>query len=106
MRFISLTLCLLLSCDAAPIERQVRPILNGVPDPGHSAIGTLAGGAAFCTATLLGARTVLVAAHCLQDKASYTFTLGAQSFSDGIMSPQVPSGTMSAFPHPTLAESL
>jgi hypothetical protein len=41
-------------------------IINGSPDPGHEAVGLLhIEGYPGCTATLVGSRTVITAAHCV-----------------------------------------
>lgn len=48
------------------IGEQRLPIVNGTLDTAHPAIGVLhSGNAAACTATLVGKRTVLTAAHCV-----------------------------------------
>ena len=71
----SLLLVSLLACNDAPIllEDDVAQtngaVVNGTVDSGHPAIGALhSGNKAACTATLIGKRTVLTAAHCVTTK--------------------------------------
>ena len=83
MRFTSLALCLVLvACGNSEDHHQTLAptILNGSPDPGHPAVGTVKGGPNNCTATLLGSKTVLLAAHCIKDDHTYTFALGGKSY--------------------------
>jgi hypothetical protein len=52
------------------VASQTRPIVNGQPHGGHPAVGMLVsvypkGVQFFCTATLVGCKTVLTAAHCI-----------------------------------------
>jgi len=67
---------LLAGCDGQGADplRLERPIYNGVVDPGHPAVGMLTN--IFCTATLVGPRTALTAAHCLHDPGPYALRLG------------------------------
>jgi MYXO-CTERM domain-containing protein len=55
------------------LGEQRLPIVNGTLDTAHPAIGVLhSGNAAACTATLVGKRTVVTAAHCVtNDSAPY-----------------------------------
>lgn len=53
-------------------------ITDGQADPGHPSVGELNSGGAGCTATLIGQRTVLTAAHCVPANSA-TFTLGGQT---------------------------
>ena len=71
----SLILASLLACNDAPvllnadIEQSSAAVVNGSVDTGHAAIGALhSGNQAACTATLIGKRTVLTAAHCVTTK--------------------------------------
>ena len=71
----ALLLTSLLACNDAPvllegdIEQSNAAVVNGSVDSGHSAIGALhSGNVAACTATLIGKRTVLTAAHCVTTK--------------------------------------
>jgi len=57
------------------IEAQQQPIVNGSFDTGHPAVGLLyLKGVPSCTATLIGSRTVLTAAHCVTDASSPPYT--------------------------------
>jgi hypothetical protein len=48
------------------VNRTTAPIINGSVDSGHKAVGLLyLKGVPSCTATLIGSRTVLTAAHCV-----------------------------------------
>jgi V8-like Glu-specific endopeptidase len=45
---------------------ELQPIVNGQQDSGHPQVGHLSSGAeTLCTATVIGRRTVLTAAHCV-----------------------------------------
>jgi hypothetical protein len=78
-RLLAFLLALLAGCgEGLEVEQRAMPILNGVPDAGHPAVGML--GNIFCTATLVGSRTVLTAAHCLHDSNPYTFVLGEKTY--------------------------
>lgn len=49
-----------------PMGRLEQHIVNGTPDNGHLAVGALlSGGKAACTATVVGTRTAVTAAHCV-----------------------------------------
>ena len=52
-----------------------RSITDGSADLGHPTVGRLQSGSAACSATLIGSRTVLTAAHCIAS-TRLTFTLG------------------------------
>ena len=83
MRLSPLALCLaLVACGNTEDHHKTSAIsiLNGSPDPGHPAVGTVTGGPNNCTATLLGPSTVLLAAHCIKNPYTYTFTLGGKSY--------------------------
>ena len=75
---LALVLALVAGCGGEDVEQREAAILNGVPDTGHPAVGAL--GNIFCTATLVGSRTVLTAAHCLHDASAYSFVLGEKSY--------------------------
>jgi len=55
-------------------------ITDGQLDSGHPSVGYLLAGSSLCTATLVGQRTVLTAAHCILPSVPPTFTLGGQAF--------------------------
>ena len=89
---ILIGLCVLLaSCgsgldlvDGDELSSRPSPIVNGSPDPGHPAVGLLKAssgyGTGICTATLIGTKTVLTAAHCVQGKSAATFTVGGKIY--------------------------
>lgn len=60
-------------------------VVNGQTDTGHAAVGLLklmtGSGYGLCTATLIGSKTVLTAAHCVYGVGSATFTVGGQTYS-------------------------
>ncbi len=55
--------------EAGSIGEHRSAIVNGVESSGYSAIGALVAGngASACTATLIGSRTLLTAAHCVDN---------------------------------------
>jgi hypothetical protein len=57
-------------------------IVNGKVDSGHSSVGKLyESGQGICTATLIGSKTVLCAAHCIEKSASaYSFVVGGKTY--------------------------
>lgn len=61
---------------------QTAAITDGDPDPGHPSVGMLkvAGYAGQSTATLVGQRTVLTAAHTLLPGATHTFELDGTTY--------------------------
>jgi MYXO-CTERM domain-containing protein len=57
--------------------QQRAPIVNGEFDEGHPAVGALLS-QGLCTASLVGDRTILTAAHCVTPEQRHTFVLGEQ----------------------------
>lgn len=68
------------ACGPAPeadLARTSQAIVNGQFDSGHEAVGALLQSqGSLCTATLVGQRTVLTAAHCVEPGFSHVFMLG------------------------------
>ncbi|MCA9668643.1 MAG: trypsin-like serine protease [Myxococcales bacterium] len=64
---------------SAPLHRRAQPLVNGSADPGHPAVGQLLSPAGSCTATLVGTRTVITAAHCI-DSGPMRFEAGGASY--------------------------
>ncbi len=55
---------------------QRHAITHGVEDLGHPKVGILnRPGGQYCTATLIGSRSVLTAAHCVEADGEYSFEL-------------------------------
>ncbi len=55
---------------------QRHPITHGVADTAHPNVGILnRPGGQYCTATLIGSRSVLTAAHCVEAGGEYSFEL-------------------------------
>jgi len=67
------------SFDTAAMDRG---IVNGSVDTGHPSVGRVRfDGADICTGTLVGAKTVLTAAHCIPGGASrYAFVVGGRVY--------------------------
>jgi MYXO-CTERM domain-containing protein len=49
-------------------------VVNGQVHQGHPSAGKLTTGSSLCTATLIGKKTVLTAAHCVSPGSTHTFT--------------------------------
>ena len=81
-----LLLLLLAACSYDPAELnpdELRalesPIVNGTVDTGHPSVGMLTTeGYGICTATLVGTRTVVTAAHCVVQEQNAPFTMTPQ----------------------------
>jgi V8-like Glu-specific endopeptidase len=73
----------LLEVAAEPGQRQ-SAIVSGQTDGGHAAVGllkTVKGSLkGICTATLVGSKTVLTAAHCVDGVSSATFKVGGKTY--------------------------
>ena len=64
-----------------PLARLQEAITNGEPYSGHPSVGYLRiGTTQLCTATLVGQRTVITAAHCIVEGKPHTFYLGLDSY--------------------------
>ncbi|MCA9668949.1 MAG: trypsin-like serine protease [Myxococcales bacterium] len=61
------------------VAARARSLVNGSTYGGHPAVGLLLVGNALCTATLVGRRTVVTAAHCVKN-ASMEFRAGGTKF--------------------------
>jgi len=71
------------------VDTASSAITNGAPDGGHLAVGALFASTGFqCTATLVGTRTVLTAAHCIAPGVTgYRFVVEGQSFEAASVTP-------------------
>ena len=67
------------SYDPAELSQLEAAIVNGTFDSGHPAVGVLTSqGQGICTATLVGTRTVLTAAHCVVQEDQPPYSLSPQ----------------------------
>jgi V8-like Glu-specific endopeptidase len=74
---LSTTFLLLAACGGEDeVARGEPAIVTGQKDTGHPAVGRIDFDNGLCTGTLIGQRTVLTAAHCLEGASSAKFTLG------------------------------
>ena len=81
------------------VDAGLSPTLfGGVADPGHPSVGLLTsplsdpGMVRVCSATLVGKRTLLTAAHCVAGAGPFSFTLGSSTYA-----------VASVTPHPSFA---
>lgn len=87
-RIALLTAALLLTACQAPvvvddgsIAGRQSAIVNGQVYNGHPSVGKLQIGAGgLCTATLVGQKTVLTAAHCIKPGSTHKFYVGGQAY--------------------------
>jgi V8-like Glu-specific endopeptidase len=68
--------------ESGATDDRADEITNGKVDTGHPSVGKLyESGQGICTATLIGAKTVLCAAHCITSSASaYSFVVGGKTY--------------------------
>ncbi|MBW2736223.1 MAG: trypsin-like serine protease [Deltaproteobacteria bacterium] len=61
------------SLEPAPeaVGNTQQPIVNGTIDTGHPAVGLMVSPSSYCSGTLVGRRTVLTAAHCVNGPAHF-----------------------------------
>ncbi len=84
LALLLLALALLLAaCDGESIGALRQSIVNGQPYSGHPSVGKLLIGSqgGYCTATLIGKKTVLTAGHCIEPGSSYKFQIGGSTYS-------------------------
>jgi secreted trypsin-like serine protease len=62
------------------IHERVKYVVNGQPYSGHPSAGKLTHSGSLCTATLVGKKTVVTAAHCVSVGYSHTFTVGGTAY--------------------------
>ena len=68
-----------------PVGTEQKAIVNGVTDAGNLGVGVLhSGGTNACTATVIGPRTLLTAAHCVaSETAPHTLLSPVNYYPDG-----------------------
>jgi len=78
------SLVLVIGCGEGPgpellgIRRDA--VVNGQAHSGHPSAGKLTTSNSLCTATLVGKKTVVTAAHCVNTYGSHTFTVGGTAY--------------------------
>jgi len=82
-----------------------QPITGGQTDARHPSVGILKSGSGLCTATLIGERVVLTAAHCVASRV--VFELAGRNYSSQqiIVHPNYGSRTLDDLAIVTLAEA-
>ncbi|MCA9668966.1 MAG: trypsin-like serine protease [Myxococcales bacterium] len=68
------------------VDTHAAALVNGAPHSGHPAVGELFTQNTVCTATLVGARTVVTAAHCVNNTAMY-FEVDGQRYDVAVKHP-------------------
>jgi hypothetical protein len=74
---VLITFLLASGCGGEPLDIAQRAdrLVNGTTHNGHPAVGALMANGGLCTATLVGTKTVLTAAHCVEVGGQHRFFL-------------------------------
>lgn len=78
---------LLFTCTSVLAAEQPAKIVNGDYEFGYPAVGWLDTNGSFCTATLIGCRTLLTAAHCVCTNPAGVALPAAECLSAGLLDP-------------------